>query len=223
MNNENNFMEKIFNVPTLYALKIKTITRIFNSIRFLWWKNYFDSVKLLHEKIIEKKRAKVFEIGSGSGFIYKTILKNDIEVNYSGTDLNKSMIDYCNIKFPEVSWYHFDKIPYKFEDNEFDIVVIWYVLHHVDTDENVTKMLSEASRIGRKVILVEAVQSFNYPLKILKNLYWKITDGGRYYFTVKELKNIFTRINCKVDLINVSEPLNQIAYIEFSKKNKDIL
>ena len=216
-------MEKIFNVPTLYALKIKIISGVFNSIRFLWWRNSFDSVKLLHEKIRTKKGAKVFEIGSGSGFIYETITKNNIEVNYSGTDLNKNMTDYCTTKFPDVSWYNFDKFPYNFKDNEFDIVVIWYVLHHVDTDENVANILSEASRIGRKVILAESVQSYNHPLRILKNLYWKITDGGRYYFNVKELENIFTRINCQVDLVNVSEPLNQVAYIEFSKKNKDVL
>ena len=202
MKNENNFMEKIFNLPYIYMLKVKVISAFFNFFKVLWWKNYFDSISLLHQNVTSGKVLKVFEIGSGSGFIYETMKNNNIKVDYYGTDLNKNMIDYCSDKFDNATWYHIDKLPYDFADNTFDIVIIWYVLHHVDTDENVKHILSEASRVGRKVILAESVQSYNYPLRILKSFYWKITDGGRYYYNIKELKNILSNINCQANVIS---------------------
>ena len=89
-------------------------------------------------------KGKVLDIGVGAGSLLHLIRKNGFEVE--GVDVvDKSM--YEDIK-PEI--YNGTELPYK--KNEFDTAVIALVLHHCIEP---LKVLSEAMRVAKRVVIVE--------------------------------------------------------------------
>jgi ubiquinone/menaquinone biosynthesis C-methylase UbiE len=90
------------------------------------------------------KGRKILDVGVGVGGISSYLRQNDFDV--TGIDVkNLSIIIESSPKI-----YNGEKMP--FENNEFDTAIIVHVLHHCR--DNI-KVLAEAKRVAKRVIVVE--------------------------------------------------------------------
>lgn len=99
---------------------------------------------MCHEckEFIDKKN-KVLDLGCGSGITAQT-LKDNFSANVVGTDVKDLRIK--SIPFKLYNGRHLD-----FQDNEFDVVFLSYVLHHCSDPKTVLK---EAKRVSKKRVIV---------------------------------------------------------------------
>jgi ubiquinone/menaquinone biosynthesis C-methylase UbiE len=94
-----------------------------------------------------KKSDKILDVGLGAGTL-ASLLKNK-GYKISGVDIvNLSL--YSDIQ-PDL--YNGKKLPYK--DNQFDVALVISVLHHCGPNNENKKILTEAMRVAKKVILIE--------------------------------------------------------------------
>jgi 2-polyprenyl-3-methyl-5-hydroxy-6-metoxy-1,4-benzoquinol methylase len=206
-----NLSEHIFNYPFLYRLKAGLVGGLANIASPLWFRNYFDPIERLAQEL-EGKR--VFEFGCGDGHLYGQLKHRKIPVSYTGSDINERMIDHCQSKYADATWIQLADLPYPFDDDEFDVVVIWNVIHHLNEYDDILRVLAEGLRLGSKLIIFEPAQSNSRFLKTLKLLHWKLTDGGKYYFTYSEWQTVFQNVGAEVVWDIISEPLNQVYMAE---------
>ncbi len=89
---------------------------------------------------------KVLDLGCGSGEVSKTLM----ESGYLVTSVD--VVDKVKVDGVKVLVYNGVNIP--FNDNEFEVILLITVLHHVKDFEN---LLVEAGRVAKKVIVVEDV------------------------------------------------------------------
>lgn len=207
--------EKVFDYPVLYSLKTAAVRTVAGALSPLWFRNHFDPIEVALRELRGKK---VLEIGCGSGYLFDHIRRNDIPVDYVGSDVNQHMVSHCRDKYPEARWVQLNELPYPYAGDEFDVVLIWNVIHHLNDYADVLGLLSEATRIGARVIMFEPLQSNPRLLRALKSLHWKITDGGKYYFTRTEWQDVFERVGAEIVWEKMSEPLNQIILAEIRRK-----
>ena len=149
-----------------------------------------------------KPKDRVLDFGCGDGRFAK-FFQEKTGCKILGIDL----IDYVSEDIP-YQIYGGKQLP--FEDNKFDFVVCFGMLHHTKNPE---ENLKEVYRVGKKVILIEDYCSnkfgklclhFNdYFINIFQNFY-KVWCGYRkgkvfemqwklYFKTEKELRDIFKR------------------------------
>jgi SAM-dependent methyltransferase len=88
----------------------------------------------------------ILDIGSGNGMLCYELMKHGFKVTPLDID-DLSLIDEVK---PIV--YNTTKIPFK--DNYFDIALLITVLHHT---QNPKQVLSEATRVSKKIIITEEV------------------------------------------------------------------
>jgi ubiquinone/menaquinone biosynthesis C-methylase UbiE len=94
-----------------------------------------------------KKTDKFLDVGLGAG-TFASLLKNK-GYNITGVDVvNLSL--YKDIQ-PDL--YDGKKLPYK--NNQFDVALVISVLHHCGLKDENKKVLAEAMRVSKKVILIE--------------------------------------------------------------------
>lgn len=94
------------------------------------------------------KSFKVLSVGCGNGIVDKEIA-NHFRCKVHGTDVLK----YNKTDIPFKKMVEEDQLPYK--DKEFDIVMFNDVLHHA-TFEVQEKLLLEARRVSKKILIFEA-------------------------------------------------------------------
>lgn len=209
------FMEKIFNFPRLYRLKLWIVNRTFQLIQPVIVNNYFTFNEVLHNILPE--RSSVFEIGCGDGNLYQGLISGCNNLKYIGSDINKSMVDHCKTQYPNANWLSHNSLPYPYPDDYFDFCIIENVLHHLNSFEEVCNMLIETLRIGKRVVFYEPIQSDNRFLYLIKSLYWRITDGGKFYFTYSEFQDLFKTVGAILKWEKVTKPLHQIYCCEISR------
>ncbi len=119
------------------------------------------------------------DIGTGTAVFAEAFVKNGFDV--SAIDLNPDMIEKAKLYAPNVTCKVAPAENIPFEDNSFDLVFMGLVFHEVD---NYEKALSEAKRVGKKVI---ALLEWDYVLEevgppvehrvnpeVIKDLYEKL-------------------------------------------------
>lgn len=150
-------------------------------------------VKLNRLSKFYNKENKILEVGSGNCALSFLLRKSEFDI--SPMDIkNKSAfrgrinpLIYNGVNFP-------------FKDDEFDIVQFITVLHHIPFKTQL-KVLEEAKRVGKKVIVMEDIYDSNIQKNITfiadsinNNEYFghphsnRDDDGWRRVFKEKELK-----------------------------------
>jgi ubiquinone/menaquinone biosynthesis C-methylase UbiE len=93
-----------------------------------------------------------------------------------------------------------------FADKEFDVVLLYFVLHHA---EDQTKVLREAVRVGKRIIIVESVYRSSFGKRVLvflDILFNRLRGSGilkgqeeyLYFRNVPEWKKLFRDMNLHV-------------------------
>jgi ubiquinone/menaquinone biosynthesis C-methylase UbiE len=138
-----------------------------------------------------EKGSKILDFGCGSGIVAKEFEKF-FSAKVVGVDIKDNRI----IKIPFFKIKDGEKLPFK--DNSFDVVLLSYVLHHTLNSE---KILQEAKRVGKKIIVFE-----DLPEGILSKLrckFHQITffggDRKNYNFKKsKEWEKIFAKLGLEM-------------------------
>jgi ubiquinone/menaquinone biosynthesis C-methylase UbiE len=139
-----------------------------------------------------KKEDKVLDFGCGTCSIWKYLA--DRGYNLTGVDINNLSL-YQKYQ-PEII--QEGRLPY--EDNQFDVAIIYTVLHHTKDPKSV---LLEVKRVAKRLIVVEETykNSFQkYLTFIMDSLTnWEFLGHPHTNKTEQEWTNLFTEIGLKID------------------------
>ena len=135
---------------------------------------------------------KILDIGSGNCAL-NLLLKNQGR-DITGVDIaNKSA-------FPEIEPVVYDGKTLPFKDNEFDVVQLITVLHHIKDPEQTVR---EAIRVGKKIIIMEDIfentfqKYVTYWADSLNN--WEFIGHPHTNKSDKEWKAVFKKYNLTLE------------------------
>lgn len=102
----------------------------------------------------EYLQGNVLDVGCGNGFT-SLILEKELGVH-------PVLCDIADIRQEEAKKFPFFKIvgpALPFQNKEFDICYIQFVLHHLRTQEDIVSLLREATRVSKRIICIEEVRN----------------------------------------------------------------
>lgn len=139
-----------------------------------------------------KKGEKILDLGCGSGIVAKAF-QDFFQAKVIGVDINDKRV--VNIPFQIIDG---ENLPFK--ENEFDICFISYVLHH---SKNPEKLLKEAKRVAKKIIIYE-----DLPENFFSKIYCKLhsltynkffqKSNNVSFKTGKEWEEIFQKLGFNI-------------------------
>jgi len=158
-----------------------------------------------------KKGSKILDIGTGSGIIAKN-LGDYFESEIIGVDVeDKRVVD--------VSFKIIDGKNLPFDDNEFDISFISFVLHHT---RNAEHLLKEAKRVSRdKIIIYEDlaegfVSSFFCRIHgFLFDKFCQTGDNPAFFKSEKEWEELFNSLGLSIIFKKKLKSLYPVKKIQF--------
>lgn len=177
-----NYMEKKIKIFQKYS---GTKNLIFNLLK--------PRAKSIYKKISPhlNEKDKILDVGAGSCNLTQILKEN----NYNTKPLDIRNLSFSKNITPKI--YNGEKIPYK--NNEFDVAIIIFVLHHTETPQ---KIIEEAKRVSKKIIILEDTYTntfhkfMTYFFDSLLNL-----EFSKHPHTNKkdsEWKKIFKKMNLKL-------------------------
>jgi len=95
-----------------------------------------------------KKNLKVLDLGCGNGRFFEICEKMGVE--YVGLDNSKKLIELAKKNYPKGKFLVGDALSLPFENENFDLVVSFAVVHHVPAFDNQIKFMDEVARVLRK-------------------------------------------------------------------------
>ena len=160
-----------------------------------------------------ERGSNILDLGCGSGIVAKEFEKF-FQAKVVGADIKDNRL----VKIPFFKIKDNEELPFK--DNSFDVVLISYVLHH---SQNPEKILKEAKRVGKKIIIFE-----DSPEGVLSKLRCKLHQitffgGSRKNFNFKKMKEwekIFEKLKLKIiakkrvfTKFNWLDPVKRILFV----------
>lgn len=167
--------------------------------------------KIKEERLFKfyNKREKILDIGPGNGAL-------NLLTRQSGFDI--TCLDIVNKSaFPDITPILYDGERFPFEDNEFDVVQLITVLHHIKDPE---KILKEAMRVGKKIIIMEDIHSnifqkyVTFAADSINN--WEFIGHPHTNKTDAQWREVFERFNLKVEKVEYYPFLlffKQVTYV----------
>jgi len=144
----------------------------------------------LIETITVSDNEKVLDVGCGNGTLICGISKK-AKIHAHGVDISPKMIDECRARHPHINFKVSvaDELP--FGENEFDVVTMCCVLHHLDEPQ---KFFDEVKRIlkpGGRLIISDPY----YPPPLKQFAEWVVfpihNAGDKQLFTHNEFRRFF--------------------------------
>ena len=133
------------------AWSSRKIINYFSNNR-LAFSDLYEGEKYLISKYI-KKNESVLDIGCAQGGMFKILKKKFSNINYTGIDFNKKMINLAKKKNKKNIFFYYDKNSYyKFFNKKFDVVIIFGILH---LNLNWKKILINAYKVANKRVLFD--------------------------------------------------------------------
>jgi Methylase involved in ubiquinone/menaquinone biosynthesis len=116
-----------------------SIAQDFSRTRQSFWKE----LEMLKDYV--KEGEKVLDIGCGNGRLFQILKDKNIE--YTGIDFSKNLIELAKKKYPEGNFLVANALNLPFKENTFDKVFLIAVLHHIPSKELRSQVLKEAKRV----------------------------------------------------------------------------
>lgn len=116
---------------------------------------YITSMKYIHEYLQDKGKAKILDVGAGTGRYAVALAEEGYDV--TAVELVKSNLGVLKAKKSSVKAYQGDARNLKrFEDNTFDMTLLFGPMYHLHAFEDKVRALEEAKRVTKQdgVILV---------------------------------------------------------------------
>ena len=112
----------------------------------------YKGEKYLISKYV-KKNDTVLDIGCAQGGLFKILKKKFSNIDYTGLDFNKEMINLAKKKFDKKNFFLFKgKNYYSFLKKRFDVVIIFGILH---LNTNWKSILINAYKVAKKKVLFD--------------------------------------------------------------------
>lgn len=156
---------------------------------------------------VSEEKAKIMDVGCGTGTLYENIKDENLDVEYLGIDITSKIIEINRNAFPEARWEIQDANNIKLKSNSFDIVVCKDLLEHI---QNYRKPVEKFLEISRKRVLLAF---FNASNSLEKTLISRIKN--KYYW------NTISRFELEAFLKSLDGHLH-IEIIEFKEDPHEI-
>lgn len=200
------------------VLGLHTKNKVFGTYR-----TTIDLLRPLIEEIntIEKRPARLLEIGSGSGqlafALYEELLQTNLKFTLEGSDIVSTYIDEANaeatvrnvpVLFHKIDAFHLETLP----ENSFDIIFCLHSLHHFSPAQ-LSRIMAGTFKVASKAFL--AVDGY----RGLSNLIFMATSGAlkslvemnhaylhdslisaRKMYAVKQLE-LLSRLSCPLSYV----------------------
>jgi ubiquinone/menaquinone biosynthesis C-methylase UbiE len=112
----------------------------------------YKGEKYLISKYV-KKNDTVLDIGCAQGGLFKILKKKFSNIDYTGLDFNKEMINLAKKKIDKKNFFLFKgKNYYSFFKKKFDVVIIFGILH---LNTNWKSILINAYKVAKKKVLFD--------------------------------------------------------------------
>ena len=155
---------------------------------------YKEVLARIYQLVMAKEKAKVLDIGFGTGTLTKKLYEQGCEI--WGQDFSSRMIEIADAKMPNAHLFQGDfsqRLAEPLLQNSYDFIIATYSLHHLTDDNKIrfiqamTELLNEAG-----MILIGDVAFAN------RNDLWKCRekageewDDEEIYFVFNELQKAF--------------------------------
>ena len=169
-------------------------------MKFYYWilsKIYQKAAKRVCQDCSDfiQKGSKILDLGCGSGIISKTF-QDFFQAKVIGVDIKDTRI--TNIPFKII-----DGKSLPFPDNEFDVTLISYVLHHAQDPQS---LIAEAKRVSKRIIIYEDLAEEGKLAKFFCkihlatfNLFFQSQNPAKYHFkTEAGWERFFREMGLKV-------------------------
>jgi len=178
---------------------------------------FFHAPYRLVETLIARK-GKIIDLGSGYGFFENMLAMNSPEREVIGFELNQRKMKYADRNVKNVRFINKDITKTKLDD--CDVIVLFHVLHHLNSYQSQHRLLKECVKKlkkGGKLIVVEIdykpLWKFLFTFMIDATLYM----GDRlFYRNQRQFKGLFAKLNLRlVSTIPAHKfvPLSHVVYI----------
>lgn len=151
------------------------------------------------KKILEflpfKADMKILDLGVGSGYLSFPIAKKYPDISIVGLDIVEKALKVNRTKAKEenirnISFITYNGIDFPFADNEFDMVISRYALHHFP---DIQKSISEVSRViksGGFLFISDPAPNINDSSRFVDEYMQLKKDGHIKFYTKDEWKQI---------------------------------
>jgi putative AdoMet-dependent methyltransferase len=155
---------------------------------------YKDVLNTIYNIIHRKEKAKLLDIGFGTGVLTKKLYDDGYEIY--GIDFSERMLEISKEKMPlaKLVQYDFSRgLPKELENIQFDYIISTYAMHHLEDEDKIkfiNKLEEYLSRDGRIIIgdIAFETRELLEQCKVKYENYW---DDEEIYFVFDELKEFF--------------------------------
>lgn len=181
---------------------------------------FITSMKYIHQYLDEDKKAKILDIGAGTGK-YSVALANE-GYDVTAVELVKYNLGILRQKGSGVKAYQGNALNLKrFKEESFDVTLLFGPMYHLFTFEDKVKALTEAKRVTKPggVILVAYVMNdysiLTYGFK--EGHIWESLEAGKVsddFHTISETADLYSYVRIEdINAINEAAGLERIKII----------
>ena len=116
-----------------------------------YWKNHRNSLNDLYpsERHFLEPALRIsnstLDIGCAAGGAYRFTKEANLNIDYTGIDISKSLIEIARESNPKGNFIHYDGQNIAFKENQFDFVFSIGVLHHLDNWKSIIMQMVKCS------------------------------------------------------------------------------
>lgn len=145
-----------------------------------------------------KKSHSILDLGCAEGFLGELLQKE--------FGASVSLVDVVDMNKTDLALTIYDGSELSYKDNYFDVCLLVFVLHHTS---DAKKVLEEAARVSKKVVVLESVYQSQWDLKqltFLDKLFNRVRSGGKmndqeehlYFRRITDWQMLFSELNFKL-------------------------
>lgn len=155
---------------------------------------YKDVLGRIYRRVTAKERARVLDIGFGTGTLTAKLYERGCEV--WGQDFSERMIELAGAKMPGARLYQGDfskGLAGPLTENTYDFIIATYSLHHL-TDSDKASFISGLTELlapGGAVLIGDVAFSTRQELESCREQEGDGWDCDEIYFVYEEMRRVF--------------------------------